>query len=143
MNFAKQLVTQKVSRLKRQDEHTHELKRAELMVAVDLERGGTEGGFFPQVGTNLTTPDSLKKPARGTKKSVEKAEQSQQTSPILVSPGVKLPSPFNRLSSPALGIDNIRPSIIARATAMFRLGEPRVSQVKRKLLGQDTPGSPV
>ena len=58
MNFAKQLVNQKDSRLRRIAENVYELKRAELMAALDLERGGTEGGFFPQVGTNPTTPVS-------------------------------------------------------------------------------------
>ena len=57
MNVAKALVAEKASRLKGHDEYKRELKRA----AVDLERGGVEGGFFPQVGTNLSTPDSVSK----------------------------------------------------------------------------------
>ena len=60
------------------------------MTALDLERGGTGGGFFPEVGTNLSTPASTTKRTHSAKKSVQKAEQSQQTSPALELPGVAL-----------------------------------------------------
>ena len=64
------------------------------MAALNLERGGTAGGFFPQAGTNLTTPSStLVKRVHSQKKSAEKRTQSQQTSPILVSSEIMLMSP--------------------------------------------------
>ena len=86
--------------MKEQAEYAHELKRAEAMAAVDLERDvRTQGGFFSQVGTNLSTPGSVKKLSpstkqlSSTKKSAEKSEQTQQTTPILeLRRGVALPT---------------------------------------------------
>ena len=99
LNRAKWLVALKASRLKEQAEYAHELKRAEAMAAVDLERDGTQGGFFSQVGTNLSTPGSVKKLSpsakqlSSTKKSAEKSEQTQQTTPTLeLRRGVTLPT---------------------------------------------------
>ena len=107
----------------------YDQQRAHLMAALNLERGGTEGGFFPQAGTNLTTPSSaIVKRAHSQKKSAEKREQSQQTSPTFVppgikisSPGVKLPSPFNRFSPAKLSPEDIRPGILAQGAAMLGL----------------------
>ena len=83
------------------------------MVAVDLERGDEGGGFFSQVGTNLTTPGSVRKASSSTKKSaqksVQKSEQPQQTTPILeLRRGVTLPSK-SKTPPPSVGtmVDNI------------------------------------
>ena len=72
------------------------------MAELDLERGGTEGGFFPQVGTNLSTPGSATKQPRSAKKSVQKAEQSQQTSPMVELPGAVL-VPSKSKTPPSVG----------------------------------------
>ena len=101
--------------IRRIAQSVYDKQRAHLMASLNLERGGTEGGFFPQAGTNLTTPSSaIVKRAHSQKKSVEKHTQAQQKSPMLVSPevmlvspgikqtspGFKMPSPFNRVSPP-------------------------------------------
>ena len=99
LNRAKWLVALKASELKGQTEYAHELKRAEAMAAVDLERDGTQGGFFSQVGSNLSTPGSVKKLSPSTKQlsstkmSAQKSEQVQQTTPTLdLRRGVALPT---------------------------------------------------
>ena len=67
-------------------------QRAHLMAALNLERASTSGGFFPQAGTNLTTPGSRVKSI--VKKSVQKQDQGQQTSPMSVpSPVLLFPTP--------------------------------------------------
>ena len=60
----------------------YDRQRAHLMAALNLEHASTSGGFFPQAGTNLTTPVSLVK--NMVKKSAQKQEQGQQTSPSYV-----------------------------------------------------------
>ena len=118
--LATNLIAEKANRLKTQGEYSKELKRAESMAVVDLERGGVEGEFFPQVGTNLTTPGSVRKASSGTKKSAEKSvssvkksaqksEQAQQTTPILeLRRGVTLPGkPKTPPQSVGTMVDNI------------------------------------
>ena len=72
MNLAKQMVDKKDSRMRKIAENVFELRRAEVMAAVNLERGGTEGGVFPQAGTNLDAPISAKKLMGNGKKSPQK-----------------------------------------------------------------------
>ena len=136
------------------------------MAALDLERGGTEGGFFPQVGTNLNTPASATKQPRSAKKSGQKAEQSQQTSPMLELPGVALvPTKTKTPPSAESMVDffkkvspkSLTPSQkatlanrfrhvarnVARGAALLGLADPPDDpKAKRKLLGSDTPGGP-
>ena len=168
MNFAKRLVNQKDSRLRRIAENVYELKRAELMAALDLERGGTQDGFFSQVGTNLDTPASATKRNRSAKKTPQKSEQSQQTSPMLELPGValvptKTKSPpsassmtemFKRVSPKALTPQQEATLAhrfrhvarnMARGAAMLGLADPPEDpRAKRKLLitPGGTPGLP-
>ena len=82
MALAQQLVHKRDSRLRRIGENIFEERRAELMAAMDLERGGTSGGFFSQVGTNLYVTDSAKKLMGSAKKSPRRVDQDQQTSPM-------------------------------------------------------------
>ena len=112
MGFAKALIAEKANRLKTPGEYSKELKRAESMAAVDLERGGEGGEFFSQVGTNLTTPGSVRKALSSTKKSAQKSaqksEQVQQTTPILeLRRGVTLPSKSKTPPSVGTMVDNI------------------------------------
>ena len=169
MNYAKQLVAKKASRLKGHDEYNHELKKVEAMLAVDLERGGVEGGFFPQVGTNLSTPDSVSKTTSGVKKSAEKSEKLEQTTPILdLRRGVTLPSKAKTPPSGSSVVDILKKVSpkrltveaearfgnrfkdyarnvqrdVQRGAAALGLSEP--TQTKRKLLNTPggTPGLP-
>jgi hypothetical protein len=100
MEIAKQLVDRKDSRLKRIAENVYKAKRAELMTAVDLERDGTSGGFFSQVGTNLYATQSAKKLMDSAKKSPPtKVYQDQQTSPMSAMKSVKTPSSTKSVKS--------------------------------------------
>ena len=164
MELAKQLVHKKDSRLRRIAENVYKAKRAELMTAVDLERGGTTGGFFSQVGTNLYITNSAEKLISSAKKSPRKVEQSQQTSPMSATKGVmsaKKGSPmetttelFKRVSPKALTPEQTA-SITGRfrhvarnmhrGAAMLGLADPPEDpRVKRKLLitPGGTPGLP-
>ena len=61
MDIAQRLVDesrQGNSRMRRIAQNVYDKQRAHLMASLNLERDGTEGGFFPQAGTNLTTPSS-------------------------------------------------------------------------------------
>ena len=61
MKVAQRLVDERKQgegRIRRIAQNVYDQQRAHLMAVINLERGGTEGGFFPQAGTNLTTPSS-------------------------------------------------------------------------------------
>ena len=101
MEFAKQLVLKKDSRLRRIAENVYEAKRAELMAAIDLEREGTGGGFFSQVGTNLYVTKSAEKLMGSAKKSPPKEYMDQQTSPMSAG---KLMKSAKKVSSTAVDL---------------------------------------
>ena len=114
LELAKQLVHKKDSRLRRIAENVYEAKRAELMTAVDLERGGTSGGFFSQVGTNLYATQSAKKLMDSAKKSPRRVDQDQQTSPMSATKSVKSAKKATPLSS------GKKSSPLESATEMFK-----------------------
>ena len=152
MKLAQRMVDQtkqKECHFRRIAQNVYDNNRAHLMAALNLERGGTEGGFFSQIGTNLNTPSSaILKRTLSAKKSVQKQEQSQQTSPMTetASPKIRLPSSFKRFS-PANLTPEQKTSVLARfarGAAMLGLidAPDPPGRAKRKLLGQDTPGGP-
>ena len=131
------------------------------MAAVNLERGGTEGGFFPQVGTNLDAPISAKKLVRSArKKTPEKTEQGQQTSSALEllksnsSPKETMTEALSRISPKALTPEQkgiianpfrfVTRNVQRGAAALGLIDPPEDPRARQKLLVTPggTPGLP-
>ena len=162
MELAKQMVQKRDSRMKRIAENVVELKRAELMTALDLERGGTSGGFFSQVGTNLYTTANAAKLISSAKKSPKKVEQAQQTSPMSASKGVvsaKKKSPqlesavdmFKRVSPKTLTPEQAASLVgrfrraainVQRGAGMLGLSDPPADSRAKRKRDPNTPGGP-